>query len=122
MDTAELELVLDPQHASLDEDRFGNHVADLTSALKRDVGGVTVRTVPEPGKRGGAPEIILALGTSGAIGATVVVLKAWLDRDKARKISIKVRRKGAAREVEITADAANVAELQKLLVAVSSHG
>jgi hypothetical protein len=41
----------------------------------------------------------------------------WLDRDKARKISIKIRTKGASREVEIVADAARVLELEKLLTA-----
>lgn len=118
--TAELELVLDPQHSSLDDERFGNQIVALTNTLKLEVGGVTARTALEPGKRGGLPQIILALGTSGAIGAAVAVLKAWLDQDKARKISIKVRTKGTAREVEITADAANVGELKKLLVAASA--
>jgi hypothetical protein len=121
VDTGELELVLEAQHLSLDDDRFGPQIADLTSELKLEVGGVTTRTEPEPGKRGGLPEIILALGTSGAIGGAVAVFKAWLDKDKARKISIKVRRKGRAREVEITANAANVGELEKLLVAASTE-
>ncbi|HEY0987808.1 MAG TPA: hypothetical protein VGD80_12180 [Kofleriaceae bacterium] len=113
----ELELVLDPHHVSLDDDRFGDHVVELTQALREDVGGVGVRNTPVPGRRGGASEIILALGTSGAIGAAVAAFKLWLDRDKGRKISIKVRTKGSAREVEITADAANVSELEKVLIA-----
>jgi len=113
---AELELVLHPQHATLDDDRFGEQVLELTRALKEDIGGVSFRTAPQIGKRGGLPEIILALGTSGAIGATVATLKFWFDRDKARKIAIKVRTKGTEREVEITTDAANVGELERLLV------
>jgi hypothetical protein len=121
VDTAELELVLDPQHPSLDDDRFARQILDLTNALKLEVGGVNTRSVPVPGKRGGLPEIILALGTSGAIAATVTVLKAWLDKDKARKVVIKVRTKGKAREVEIAADAANIGELKKLLVAASAE-
>ena len=116
----ELELVLHPQHPTLDDDRFGDQVRAPTGAIKEDVGGVSLRSTPEQGKRGGLPEIIVALGTSGAIGAFVAVLKPWIDRDKARKISIKVRTKGAAREVEITADAANIGELEKLLVAAAT--
>jgi hypothetical protein len=114
---AELELVLDPQHTSLDDDRFAGQIRDLTSALTADVGGVSSRTVPAPGTKGGLPELILALGTSGAIGAALAVFKRWLDRDKLRKIRIKIRTKGTSREVEITADAGNVAELERLLIA-----
>jgi len=121
VDTGELELVLDAQHPSLDEDRLGEQILDLTGELRLEVGGVTTRTSPEPGKRGGLPEIILALGTSGAIGGAVAVFKAWLDKDKARKISIRVRTRGRAREIEITANAANVGELEKLLVAASTE-
>lgn len=116
---AELELVLTAQHVSLDDDRFADQINDLTAALTEEVGGVKVHAVPEIGKRGGLPEIILALGTSGAIGAAVAVFKLWLDRDKGRRIAIKVRTKGDAREVEITADAANVRELEKVLVAAT---
>ena len=112
-----IEVVLCPQHSTLDDDRFGEHILDLMKALQEDVGGVSLRTTAEAGKRGGLPEIILALGTSGAVGGAVAALKLWLDRDKARKIKIKVRTEGAAREVEITADAASAAELEKLLVA-----
>jgi hypothetical protein len=119
VDIAEFELVLEPHHPSLDYHRFGSHVLDLTNALKLEIGGVTTCTAPEPGKRGGLPEIMLALGTSGAIAAAVVVFRAWLDKDKARQIGIKVRTKGKSRVVEITANAANVADLEKLLVAAS---
>lgn len=117
---ATFELVLHPQHPTLDDDRFGDQVLELTRALKEDIGGVSLRTEPEQGTRGGVPEIVLALGTSGAIGAVVATLKLWFDRDKARKISIKVRTKGTAREVEITADTANVGELEKLLGATGT--
>jgi hypothetical protein len=121
VEATEIELVLEPQHPSLDDERFGKQIVDLTNALKLEVGGVSTRTVAEHGKRGGLPEIILALGTSGAIGAAVAVMKLWFDKDKARKIVIKVRRKGKTREVEISADAANVGELEKLLVAARAE-
>jgi hypothetical protein len=120
-ETGELELVLTAQHPGLDDDRFGEQVLDLTRELKLEVGGVTTRTSPEPGKRGGLPEIIVALGTSGAVGGAVAVFKAWLDKDKARKISIKVRKKGRAREIEIMASVANVGDLEKLLVAACTQ-
>lgn len=122
MDTdVDLELALSPHHPDLDDRRFDPQIVDLTEALNEEVGGVRLETKPEPGQRGGMSEIILALGTSGAIGAFVAVLRSWLDRDKARNVSIKVRTKGRAQTVEITANAANLGELEKLLTAARSR-
>ena len=122
MDTdVDLELALSPHHPDLDDRRFDEQIVDLTEALNEEVGGVRLEAEPEPGKRGGAPELILALGTSGAIGAFVAVLRGWLDRDKARRVSIKVRTKGRAQTIEITANAANLGELEKLLTAARSR-
>lgn len=111
-----LELELTPQHPTLDEERFAGQVRDLIDALREDVGGVTTRTMPVPGKRGGAAQILIAVGPAAITGA-VAAFKAWLDRDKLRQIAVKIPTQGEAREVEITADAANVDELEKLLVA-----
>jgi len=45
--------------------------------------------------------VLLHPGRSIADAAAVAVFKTWLDRDKLRKIAVKVRTKGEAREVEI---------------------
>lgn len=98
MDDVKLELVVTPLHPSLDDEA----VRELTSAL------------PTAPVARGANDIILALGTSGALTIALAGFRAWLDRDKARKIAIKIR-KDASREIEITSDAANLGELEKLL-------
>lgn len=116
MEPDAIELELTPQHPALDDERFAPHVDDLIGALRDDVGGVSVRAQPAPGTKGAVAQLVLALGSSGAIAAAVTVFKAWLARDKMRKIRILVRTQGAAREVEITADAASSDELEKLLV------
>lgn len=118
MDDPDFELTVEPLHRdyATDDDRFGPLVADLTGGLKDEgVEGVSTRTTAQPGKKGGAAEIILALGSSGMIGACLMAFKAWLDRDKARAVKIKVRDNKTKREVEITADAANLRELEKVL-------
>jgi membrane-associated two-gene conflict system component 1 (EACC1) len=116
----EIELELTPQHPTLDDERFARQVDDLVDALREDVGGISARAEPEPGTKGAVAQLVLALGSSGAIAAAVTVFKAWLARDKLRKIKIVVRTQGAAREVEITADTANVDELERLLVVARS--
>lgn len=116
MESNAIELELTPQHPSLDEERFADQVRDLIDALRADVGSVTARTTPVPGKRGGVEQILIAVGPSAITGA-VAAFKAWLDRDKLRQIAVKIPAQGEAREVAITADAANVDEFEKLLMA-----
>jgi hypothetical protein len=112
----ELELVLDPQHPTLDNERFADQILELSNALKAELDGTSVQTMPEIGKRGGSTQLLLALGTSRAITAAVAVCKAWLDRDTARRIRVKILTRRTSQEIDIIADAANVAELEKLLV------
>jgi hypothetical protein len=110
----ELALVIQPGHEVFDSEELAEQVRGLTRALQEDVGGVHIARTPVPGTRGGGlAEIVLALGTSGAITAAVAAFKHWLDRDKARKIAIKIRT--PSREIEITANAANLVEVERLI-------
>jgi Effector Associated Constant Component 1 len=109
-----VELVLEPSHATMDadDDRFARHVDDLKIALKEEVGGLRADSTPTAGARGGFEEILLALGSSGAITAAVAVFKAWLARDKARKVTIKIKdKRKTGRDVEITVDSASADQI-----------
>jgi hypothetical protein len=70
-----------------DSPQWRREVADLHTELRREIGSVTTQSTNLPGTRGGVVEIILALGTSGALVSAVQVIRAWLGRDKTRTIT-----------------------------------
>ena len=83
-----LELVVEPRSERFDEadSRWREQVGAFYRQLRTEVGDV--RTTPEAGAKGATTDIILALGSSGALTAAVTMFKAWLDRDKTRALEI----------------------------------
>lgn len=71
-----------------DSPQWRREVATLNTDLHRETGSATTRSTPMPGTKGGIVEIILALGTSGALVSAVQVFRAWLGRDKTRSITV----------------------------------
>jgi Effector Associated Constant Component 1 len=85
-----LELVVEPRSERFDEadGRWREQVGAFYRELRTEVGSVRRETTPEPGAKGATTDIILALGSSGALTAAVTMFKAWLDRDKTRTLDI----------------------------------
>lgn len=44
----------------------------------------------EPGAKGAISAVILSLGSVGAVNAAVQCFRAWLDRDKSRRIELTI--------------------------------
>ena len=70
------------------DQRWRNQVDGLLGDLKRNAGEVRREITPVAGQKGGAEAIILALGSSGAITASIAIFKAWLSRAADRTIEI----------------------------------
>ena len=87
---AVVELVLVPATEKYEphDERWRSQVAALCSELRQNVGDVRLETTPSAGEKGLTSEIILALGSSGAISAAVDVFRLWLERDKSRSLEI----------------------------------
>ena len=66
-----------------------------------------------PGQKGGAAEIILALGSAGAFTALVTTVRAWLDKDKTRKVDVVVKTK--TKTIKLKADAIDESTLRSIL-------
>jgi hypothetical protein len=102
------EIVIQPRSEDLDpsDRRWIEAVADLKrevkEALRDEDGTLQERETPMAGTKGGVPELVLALGTSGAISAAVVAFKAWLAQGRSREIRIQRREGGKTTEVSIT--------------------
>jgi hypothetical protein len=88
--------------------RWHRQVAELLTQL--NAGAVPIRKegVGNAGEKGGAEAIILALGSAGAISASVTIFKAWLGRSADR--SVKISGKVGDRNVDLEITAQNIDE------------
>jgi Effector Associated Constant Component 1 len=98
-----LELVVEPRSERFDEadGRWREQVGAFYRELRRDVGAVRRERAPEAGAKGATTDIILALGSSGAITAAVTMFKAWLARDKTRVLELEWTDGDQARKLSI---------------------
>jgi hypothetical protein len=98
------EITIQPLSSAYDagDSRWESQVQGLLESLKANVGEVRKEVTPVPGQKGGIVEIIIALGSAGAITAAVQVFKHWLDRDTTREIEITTRTVGGKKITKIT--------------------
>ncbi|MGH3826446.1 MAG: effector-associated constant component EACC1 [Pseudonocardiaceae bacterium] len=84
------EVTITPGTGTFDpaDQRWAEQVALLTDDLREAAGSVSRRRIPEPGAKGAAGEVILALGSAGAVTAAVECFRAWLRRDKTRTLTV----------------------------------
>lgn len=98
------EIVIQPLSNAYDpgDERWLNQVQGLLASLNANVGEVRKEVTPVAGQKGGVVEIIIALGSAGAITAAVQVFKHWLDRDTTREIEITTKVSGGKKTTKIT--------------------
>lgn len=114
------EMALEPRSADYqpDDDRWRNHVGGLVSELHRQA-HVEFRSAPIEGAKGTIDELIVALGSAGAFTATVECLRAWLGRDRSRRIDIRWDENGQQRYVTLTGDAIDVDSVREIAQAAA---
>src|SRR6185312_1395570 len=86
------------------DDRWRAQVASFTTELGAVV-DTTQRVRPVGGTKGGITEVIIALGSAGVFTATVECLRAWLSRDRGRRVELRWDEGGVARSFTLTGDA-----------------
>jgi hypothetical protein len=98
-----LELVVEPRSERFDEadSRWSDQVGALYRELRQELGDVRREREPVAGAKGATTDIILALGSSGAITAAVTMFKAWLARDKTRALELEWTEGGQSRKLSI---------------------
>lgn len=110
-----LEIAVEPRsdHYDPDDDRWQDQVATLYSEL-----GAHVETVrrgrPVAGAKGAADQLIIALGTAGAFSAAVNCFRAWLGRDRGRRIDLRWDEQGVARSVTLTGENVDLETMREL--------
>lgn len=98
---------------------------DLLALLRQDP-DVIVAQVPaaDPDRRGKglATDIMLILGTPGALAAAVRIFQLWLQRDRSRYIRITKRVFNQTREIVIDAKDASERAIESTLKRFIDHG
>jgi hypothetical protein len=103
-----MEIEITPESGSYDpqDDRWLDQVTVLYDDLREN--GIPLReeSTPVPGAKGGGEiaTVIAAMGSAGAFTAAVTIFKAWLSRERTRRLRIKWNAHGEPQEVSITAD------------------
>jgi len=117
-----LELVVEPRSDDYEaaDDRwrvqvgtFYQELADRVDTYRRG------RSVP--GTKGTVDELILALGSSGALTAAVECFRAWLQRDKSRRIDVRWDEEGVERRVTFSGDNVDTATVKEIARAAAAR-
>src|SRR5262249_26715199 len=104
-----------------DDDRWLAQVSDLFADLRRDVVGYRVESTRVAGTKGVVDAVILALGSAGAFSAAGRWRKAWLVRDKSRRVVVTWTQDNQEQRVVLEGDAIDVKSLQLLVEAISAR-
>jgi hypothetical protein len=117
------EIAVEPHNEEYDPDdeRWRDQVATLYTALHTEVGAIQ-RGRPDAGAKGTIDQVIIALGSAGAFTAAVDCLRAWLERDRYRRVEVKWDENGQERSVTLTGGRVDVDAVRKLTQAVDRVG
>jgi hypothetical protein len=96
-----------------DDDRWRDQVATLYTDLHAQVGTVE-RSHPVEGAKGGMDQVIIALGGAGAFTAAVNCLRAWLGRDRDRRVDVRWDENGVEHSVTLTGEAVDTATVREI--------
>ncbi|MFF2641745.1 hypothetical protein ACFVUB_18065 [Streptomyces niveus] len=97
-----------------EDERWLRQIADLVTTLREEVGAVSHSRIPEPDTKGASSQLILALGSAGALTAAVNCFRAWLRRDKTRTLTVTWDDDGTEQTVTVTGDGIDQASFQAL--------
>lgn len=87
-DSATFKLTVTNDGFASGDERWAARVDSLLDDLRESGGHVRKEVTPVAGQKGGIEEIILALGSSGAIAGAVAVFKIWFKRAPESAINI----------------------------------
>ena len=116
------ELSVEPRndHYDPDDDRWRDQVATLYADLQAQV-DIARRGCPVEGTKGTIDQLIVALGTAGAFQAAVDCFRAWLGRDRDRRIDIRWDENGVERSVTLTGEAVSADVVQEIAKAAAAR-
>ncbi|NUT96215.1 MAG: hypothetical protein HOY78_29730 [Saccharothrix sp.] len=121
---APLEVVVDAHSDQYDPNEPGwrSQLVALRKSLQdADLDDVRREERPAPGHKAGFEAIVIALGTSGAITAAVEVFRAWLSRDRHRRVRLTFKDGDREVVVEVDANTSSDAAIESTMKAALEH-
>jgi hypothetical protein len=120
--TSSFEFAIEPRSDDYqpDDDRWRDQVTGLYSALQ-DQADVVRRGSAVAGTKGTLDAFVVALGSAGAFTATLECFRAWLGRDRSRRIDVRWEENGAERFVTLTGDAIDVDSVRDIAKAAAQR-
>lgn len=117
-----LEVAVEPCNDRYDPDDDGwrDQVATLYADLDAQVDTIR-RARPTDGAKGAADQLIIALGSAGVFAAVVDCLRAWLGRDRDRRIDVRWVENGMERSVTLTGEAVDDRTVREIAKAAVAH-
>jgi Effector Associated Constant Component 1 len=97
-----------------DDDNWLEQEAGLVAELSREAGGLRREAVAVPGSKGLVESLILALGSAGAFKAAAQCMRAWLARDRTRRIELSWTVDGREERVVLQGNAIDPAAIDRL--------
>jgi hypothetical protein len=76
---------------------------------------------PVPGAKDAVDQVIIVLGRAGAFEAAVTCLRAWLGRDRDRRISIRWQSAGTERVLTLTGGAVDEETIREIAKAAAGQ-
>ena len=115
-------IAVDPRNDQYDPDdeSWLDQVTGLYRELDTEV-GVAREGQPVPGTKGVADHVTIALSSAGAFQAVVVCFRAWLGRDRDRRIEVRWNDGGVERSVTLTGDAVDAETVREIAKAASGQ-
>jgi hypothetical protein len=109
------EVAVEPRNEEYDpdDDRWQHQVATLYADLNAQV-DVVQRGYPVEGAKGAVDQLIIALGSAGAFQAVVDCFRAWLGRDRDRRIDVQWVENGVEHSVTLTGETVDLETIREL--------
>lgn len=116
------ELAVEPYNDQYraDDDRWRDQVTTLYEELGTQV-DVIARGQPASGAKGALDQLVIALGTAGAFGAAVDCFRAWLARDKDRRIDVRWDEDGVQHHVTLTGEGMDAESAREIARAAAAR-
>ena len=109
------EVAVEPRNDQYDpdDDRWQDQVATLYASLAAEAGAVR-RSRSVEGAKGAVDQVIVALGSAGMVQAVVDCFRAWLERDRDRRIEVSWDESGTERSVTLTGEAVDANTIREV--------
>lgn len=117
-----LELAIGPRNDQydVDDDRWRDQVATLYAELQA-VADTVRRGSAVEGTKGATEQVIVALGSVGAFAAVVECFRAWLGRDRSRRIEVRWDEDGVERFVTLSGDGLDAESVREVARAAAQR-